>query len=181
MITRAKLGIFKPKAYTISLNTLPRSILAVLLIPVWKEAMLAEFLALLRNKTWTITVIPPGKKLIGCTWIFKIKKHVDGSIARHKARLIAQECPLSSLELRRSVNIAIKQLDSQADGVNGIHDTAMNKVKILESKNGMPPVHTNLSWKDILVGSVVLESQQLIESFVERHRQALGCALYKYA
>ncbi|KAG6391189.1 hypothetical protein SASPL_148941 [Salvia splendens] len=60
--------------------------------------------------------------------------------------------PISSLELRGSVNIAIKQLDSQADGVNGIHDTAMNKVKILECKNGMPLVHnTNPSWKDILV------------------------------
>ncbi|KAG6391193.1 hypothetical protein SASPL_148946 [Salvia splendens] len=65
-------------------------------------------------------------------------------------------CPLSSLELRGSVNIAIKQLDSQADGVNGIHDIAMNKVKILECKNGMPPVHnTNPSWKDILVGKLL--------------------------
>ena len=31
-----------------------------------------------------------SKNLVGCKWIFKIKKYVDGSIARHKARLVAQ-------------------------------------------------------------------------------------------
>ena len=52
--------------------------------------MTDEFLALLRNKTWTLTFLPPGKNLISCTWIFRIKKHADGSVARHKARLVAQ-------------------------------------------------------------------------------------------
>lgn len=92
MITRAKAGIFKPKALTITLSssTIPKSALIVLLIPVWKQAMVEEFMALLRNKTWTLTVLPPGKNLVGCSWIFRIKKHADGSIARHKARLVAQ-------------------------------------------------------------------------------------------
>jgi hypothetical protein len=27
---------------------------------------------------------------VGCRWIFKIKRHSDGSIARHKARLVAK-------------------------------------------------------------------------------------------
>lgn len=52
--------------------------------------MLEEFLALLRNKTWILTRLPPGKNLIGNTWVFKLKKHADGSVARHKARLVAQ-------------------------------------------------------------------------------------------
>lgn len=34
--------------------------------------------------------LPPNKNLVGCKWIFKIKKHADGSIARHKARLVAK-------------------------------------------------------------------------------------------
>ncbi|KAG6389192.1 hypothetical protein SASPL_150651 [Salvia splendens] len=94
MVTRSRAGIFKPKVFHISVidpsSTVPRSIPLALSIPIWKAAMTAEFLALLRNKTWTLTLLPPGKNLIGCTWIFRIKKHVSGSIARHKARLVAQ-------------------------------------------------------------------------------------------
>ena len=52
--------------------------------------MPCEFIALLKNKTWILTTLPPGKNLIGCTWIFKIKFHLSGDIARHKARLVAQ-------------------------------------------------------------------------------------------
>ena len=52
--------------------------------------MLSKFLALLRNRTWTLTTLPPGKNLIGCTWVLKLKMHIDGCIARHKARLVAQ-------------------------------------------------------------------------------------------
>ena len=92
MVTRSKAGVFKPKTlYLVALDpssTVPRSISIALTIPVWKAAMTAEFLALLRNKTWILTLLPLGKNLIGCTWIFRIK-HVSGLIARHKARLVA--------------------------------------------------------------------------------------------
>ena len=99
MVTRAKQGIFKPKALAVTTSTsdeqdlciiIPQSAKIALAIPVWKCAMTEEFLALLRNKTWTLTFLPPGKNLIGSTWVFKLKKHADGSIARHKARLVAQ-------------------------------------------------------------------------------------------
>ena len=52
--------------------------------------MLDEFLALLKNHTWTLCELPPGKNLIGCTWIFRVKRLSDGAIARYKARLVAQ-------------------------------------------------------------------------------------------
>ncbi|XP_047949140.1 uncharacterized mitochondrial protein AtMg00820-like [Salvia hispanica] len=92
MTTRSKSGIFKPGVFSlaISLFLLPKSALEALLIPIWKAAMLSEFLALLKNKTWILTTLPPGKNLIGCTWIFKLKFHLSGAIARHKARLVAQ-------------------------------------------------------------------------------------------
>lgn len=97
MIIRSKNGIFKPKAYVsisyspdASCFQLPKSIAIALTMLVWKRAMTEEFLALLRNNTWTLTLLPPGKNLIVCTWIFRIKKQADGSIARHKARLVAQ-------------------------------------------------------------------------------------------
>lgn len=52
--------------------------------------MLSEFIALLKNRTWILTTLPPGKNLIGCIWIFKLKFHLFGVVARHKARLVAQ-------------------------------------------------------------------------------------------
>ena len=33
---------------------------------------------------------PPGKSVVGCKWIYKIKIRSDGSIKRYKARLVAK-------------------------------------------------------------------------------------------
>jgi hypothetical protein len=34
--------------------------------------------------------LPPNIKPIGCRWIYKVKFHVDGTIERYKARLVAK-------------------------------------------------------------------------------------------
>ena len=49
-----------------------------------------EIEALRAQGTWTLESLPSHKNLVDCKWIFKIKRHADGSIARHKARLVAQ-------------------------------------------------------------------------------------------
>ena len=49
-----------------------------------------EFHALLRNKTWTLVPPPPRVNVIDSKWVFKVKKHSDGSIERYKARLVAR-------------------------------------------------------------------------------------------
>lgn len=56
----------------------------------WKEAMATEVRALENNNTWTVTTLPPGKKPVGCKWVYKIKFKPDGSIERYKARLVAK-------------------------------------------------------------------------------------------
>ena len=33
---------------------------------------------------------PPGKSVVGCKWIYKIKTRSDGSIERYKTRLVAK-------------------------------------------------------------------------------------------
>ncbi|KAH9753937.1 hypothetical protein KPL71_015258 [Citrus sinensis] len=53
--------------------------------PRWREAMAKEIDALEQNETWTLADLPPGKKAIGCKWVYRIKYHSDGSIERCKA------------------------------------------------------------------------------------------------
>lgn len=52
--------------------------------------MKAEHDALLTNNTWTLTTLPPNRRVIGCKWIFRIKQNPDGSILKYKVRLVAQ-------------------------------------------------------------------------------------------
>jgi hypothetical protein len=59
-------------------------------IPHWRSAMELEYQALLKNDTWTLVPPKPGVNIIDCKWVFKVKKHADGSIERYKARLVAK-------------------------------------------------------------------------------------------
>jgi hypothetical protein len=54
----------------------------------WREAMKSEIQALENNGTWTITHLPPGKKTLGCKWVYKVKHNSDGTVERYKARLV---------------------------------------------------------------------------------------------
>ncbi|KAA0042921.1 Retrovirus-related Pol polyprotein from transposon TNT 1-94 [Cucumis melo var. makuwa] len=58
--------------------------------PLWQKAMNDELHALEKTHTWDYVDLPPGKKPIGCKWIYKIKTHSDATIERHKARLVAK-------------------------------------------------------------------------------------------
>ena len=42
------------------------------------------------ENTWSLVPRVEGKQPIGCKWIYKIKRNVDGSIARYKARIVAK-------------------------------------------------------------------------------------------
>ena len=98
MQTRSKSGVSKKKVclHTISPTGVdsslcePNTYKAALQAPVWLAAMQAEIAALQSQGTWSLVSLPPHKNIVGCKWIFKIKKHVDGSVACHKARLVAQ-------------------------------------------------------------------------------------------
>lgn len=93
MQTRAKAGIFKPKALSaqISFDDIePQNFQHALRSPAWKKAMQNELSALARNQTWSLCTLPPNKELVSCKWIFKLKKDADGNIVKHKARLVAR-------------------------------------------------------------------------------------------
>ncbi|KAK1648387.1 hypothetical protein QYE76_066192 [Lolium multiflorum] len=68
----------------------PVSYRAALADDKWRIAMEAEFDALHRNRTWSLVPRPPGTNVISCKWIYKTKLRADGSLDKHKARLVAR-------------------------------------------------------------------------------------------
>ena len=94
MTTRSKNGISKPKlCYKVVLDythTEAPSYKVASKFPQWVQAMDEEFSALQRQKTWSLVPTPSDVNLVGCKWVYKLKLHSDGSIARYKARLVAK-------------------------------------------------------------------------------------------
>lgn len=68
----------------------PSTIHEVLSVPEWKTAIWEEINALENNGTWVISELPPGKRHVGCKWIFTVTHNADGSVNRFKARLVAK-------------------------------------------------------------------------------------------
>ncbi|KAM1097337.1 hypothetical protein ACFX15_014262 [Malus domestica] len=56
----------------------------------WQSAMQEEFNALKTQGTWQLVSSPPNRTIIGSKWVYKVKKNLDGSVSRYKARLVAQ-------------------------------------------------------------------------------------------
>uniref|UniRef100_A0A2N9ETF7 Reverse transcriptase Ty1/copia-type domain-containing protein n=1 Tax=Fagus sylvatica TaxID=28930 RepID=A0A2N9ETF7_FAGSY len=56
----------------------------------WRAAMATEFTALLKNSTWTLVPPKPNTNVVGCKWVFHIKRDAAGTIERYKARLVAK-------------------------------------------------------------------------------------------
>ncbi|KAG8502342.1 hypothetical protein CXB51_000314 [Gossypium anomalum] len=93
MVTRSKASVFKPRVLHIETDDFePHTVEEAPAHTEWKQAVQAEFDALVANSTWCLVPLPPGRKVIGCKWLFKVKKNPDGTIACRKARLVAKGC-----------------------------------------------------------------------------------------
>ena len=58
--------------------------------PEWKKAINKEYDSQIKNNTWTLVILPTGRRAIGCLWRFKVKRDQDGQIVKYKARLCAR-------------------------------------------------------------------------------------------
>jgi Reverse transcriptase (RNA-dependent DNA polymerase) len=56
----------------------------------WIEAMKTELNSQYHQGTFKLDILPPGRKLVTCKWVFKLKKNPDGSILKYKTWLVAQ-------------------------------------------------------------------------------------------
>ena len=97
-VTSAQRGIRKEKVYTddtlrynfLTTSGEPHDLDEALSNHNWKNAMDLEYNALMNNKTWHL--VPPckGRNIIGCKWVYEIKRKSDGTLDRYKARLVAK-------------------------------------------------------------------------------------------
>ncbi|XP_026439638.1 uncharacterized protein LOC113338423 [Papaver somniferum] len=98
MTTRGRRGIYKPKSYFATkhplpvafLSTIPTCITAAKKVAVWRVASVNEYTALKNAGTWSLVPLEDNQNIIGCKWVFRIKYNLDGSIDRHKTRLVAK-------------------------------------------------------------------------------------------
>ena len=56
----------------------------------WQKAMEAEMEMIEKNETWELVDRPSDKPVIGVKWVYKTKLNLDGSIQKHKARLVVK-------------------------------------------------------------------------------------------
>ncbi|GKV02336.1 hypothetical protein SLEP1_g14789 [Rubroshorea leprosula] len=96
MTTRSQNNIFKPRTLFLATkhpldNSIePTCVSHALNNPQWRQAMSDEFNALVRQGTWELVPHTGAQNVIGCKWVFRVKRNKDGGIERYKARLVAK-------------------------------------------------------------------------------------------
>ncbi|KAK9053993.1 hypothetical protein SSX86_025068 [Deinandra increscens subsp. villosa] len=98
MVTRTRDNTRKTKSYldyvtyhvSCTPSSEPTSFQQAQQFPVWRDAMNTEITALHSNQTWVLVPAPPKANIVGCKWVYRIKRHPDGTLSRYKARLVAK-------------------------------------------------------------------------------------------
>lgn len=77
----------------------------------WRNAICCEIDALEDNGTWTVESLPPGKKTLGCKWIFTLKYRSYGTLERYKARLVVLgNNKTEELDYTKHLHLCVRQL-----------------------------------------------------------------------
>nr|XP_016489332.1 PREDICTED: uncharacterized protein LOC107809250 [Nicotiana tabacum] len=97
MITRSMVGTHKPNpkyalltSHLESLPIEPTCFSSAIKDHKWRDAIVEEFNALLKNQTWTLVPYHLHMNVIGNKWVYRVKQKANGSLERYKARLVAK-------------------------------------------------------------------------------------------
>jgi hypothetical protein len=71
-------------------SPIPKSYRSALADANCRAAMTAEYQALIDNRTWLLVPRAPGANVVTGKWIFMLKYHSAGTLARHKARWVVR-------------------------------------------------------------------------------------------
>lgn len=69
-------------------DDVPKSFKEAVKHKIWNDAMHTEVDAFEANDTWDVTLLPPGKNVLGNQWLYSNKYNANGTIERRKARLV---------------------------------------------------------------------------------------------
>ena len=56
----------------------------------WSKAIDDELALMAKYHVWDVVDEPAGKNIVGCRWVFRIKRDADRKILKYKVRLVAQ-------------------------------------------------------------------------------------------
>lgn len=59
--------------------------------PMWMKAMKEEIDSIEKNGMWKLVPKLSHTTIIGLKWMFKVKRDVNGSISKHKAKLLQKD------------------------------------------------------------------------------------------
>ena len=90
MVTRSQTNSLKPRTFLSHILSEPTSFTQANKYPEWCLAMQEEYNALMANHTWSLVPSSPSQNVVGCKWVYRIKRNPDGSIARYKVTLVAK-------------------------------------------------------------------------------------------
>ncbi|KAL6319019.1 hypothetical protein AAG906_001492 [Vitis piasezkii] len=122
-----------------------------------------------KNETWELVECPPGKKPVGCRWIYTVKYKADGSIERFKARLVAkgytQTYGIDYIETFSKSNVEGVQIEEIIVWVETIPKAWFGrKYALIFTETGMS-------------GSFIGEVSQYMRNPGEQHMNAIMCIL----
>ncbi|KAL4011632.1 hypothetical protein IC575_028693 [Cucumis melo] len=88
----------------------------------WVAAMEEELSMIEKNKTWILVDRPQDMKVIGVKWVFRTKLNADGSINKHKARLVVKGMDTIRLlfAIAAQKDWKLYQLDVKSAFLNGV-------------------------------------------------------------
>ena len=56
----------------------------------WVKDMKSKLDSMYANQIWDLVKAPNSIKLVGCKWVYKRKRRIDGKVETFKARLVAK-------------------------------------------------------------------------------------------